>query len=71
MTDTESLAAYIAEISGGRAIAPRLRDTLLQLLLTPRARGRYPSLTEEEIRAVAERFISEPPTKPLRRRRIA
>ena len=73
MPDHETARAYIHAMIGHRTrISEAERDILLQLLNTPAVRGRLPSLTHEELCAIADSLVEQaqatPPRKWRRRR---
>ena len=73
MPDHEPARAYIHAMIGHRArISQAERDVLHKLLDTPAVRGRFPSLTREEFRAIADSLVEQaratPPRKWRRRK---
>jgi hypothetical protein len=65
-TEREALRAFVREILKHRFLDPKHRETLVALLLRPRARTRYPGLGDGDVRAVAEEFIAVPPPRVQR-----
>ena len=73
MPDHEQAREYIHAMIGHRTeISEAERDILHQLLDTPAVRARFPSLTHEELCAIADSLVEEaratPPRKWRRRK---
>jgi hypothetical protein len=73
MPDHEQAREYIHAMIGHRTrISEAERDVLHKLLDTPAVRARFPSLTHEELCAIAasllEQALARPPRKWRRRR---
>ena len=73
MPNHEPAREYIHAMIGHRTrICEAERDVLHQLLNTPAVRGRFPSLTHEELCAIADSLVEQalatPPRKWRRRR---
>lgn len=67
MTAHEEATDYIAAMCGRRRnLTPNERDILYQLLDTPTVRARFPTLSHEELKAIADDVAAQP--KPARRR---
>jgi hypothetical protein len=68
MPDHETAREYIHAMIGHRTrISEAERDILHQLLNTPAVRCRFPSLTREELRAIADSFVEHPLPTPRRK----
>ncbi len=60
MPDHETARAYIHAMIGHRTgISEAERDILHQLLNTPAVRARFPSLTREELCAIADSLVEQ------------
>jgi hypothetical protein len=71
MPDHEPARAYIHAMIGHRTrISDAERDLLQQLLNTPAVRARFPSLTHEELCAIADSLV-EPALATPRRKGVA
>jgi hypothetical protein len=68
-SDSAALREYIGEITHRRGVDGKMLPTLLQLLETPRARLRYPTLSAEEVIAIAGEFVRQKRTISRRSRR--
>ena len=73
MPDHEQAREYIQAMIGHRTrISEAERDVLQKLLDTPAVRARFPSLTHEELCAIADSLVEQalatPPRKWRRRR---
>jgi len=73
MPDHEQAREYIHAMIGHRTrISEAERDVLHKLLDTPAVRARFPSLTHEELCAIAASLLEQalaPPPRKWRRRR--
>ena len=68
MPDHEQAREYIHAMIGHRThISEAERDILHQLLNTPAVRARFPSLTHEELCAIADSLVEENRAVPPRR----
>lgn len=68
MPDHEPARAYIHAMIGHRTrISEAERDILHHLLNTPVIRARFPSLTYEELCAIADSLVGDAPTTPHRK----
>jgi hypothetical protein len=68
MPDHETARAYIHALIGHRTrISEAERDILHQLLNTPAVRARFPSLTREELCAIADSLIERALATPRRK----
>ena len=67
MPDHEPAREYVHAMIGHRTrISEAERDILLQLLNTPAVRGRFPSLTHEELCAIADSLVEQALATPRR-----
>jgi hypothetical protein len=67
MPDYEPAREYIHAMIGHRSrISEAERDTLHQLLNTPAVRARFPSLTPEELCAIAASLVGQALATPRR-----
>ena len=68
MADHEQARAYMHAKFGHRArISEAERDVLHQLLNTPAVRARFPSLTHEELCAIADSLVEQALATPRRK----
>ena len=68
MSDHEPAREYIHSMIGHRTrITEAERDVLHQLLNTPTVRARFPSLTHEELCAIADSLVEQARATPPRR----
>ena len=68
MTDHEPARAHMHAMIGHRTrISEAERDILHQLLNTPAIRARFPSLTREELCAVADSLVEQALPTPRRK----
>jgi hypothetical protein len=68
MSDHEPAREYIHAMIGHRAqISEAERDILHQLLNTPAVRARFPSLTREELCAIADSLVGQALATPRRK----
>lgn len=71
MSEIDRFREYVAALCGHRRIPTSMRDALCQLLQTPRIRGRFSSLTWEQMKAVADTIVTgetQPATRWRRRK---
>ena len=67
MPDHETAREYIHAMVGHRTrISEAERDILHQLLNTPAVRARFPSLTREELCAIADSLVEQAQATPRR-----
>ena len=68
MPDHEQAREYIHAMIGHRnRISRAERDVLHKLLNTPAVRGRFPSLTHEELCAIADSLVEQALATPRRK----
>ena len=70
MPDHEQAREYIHAMIGHRtSISEAERDILRKLLDTPAIRARFPSLTREDLYAIADSLVEQALATPRRKRR--
>jgi hypothetical protein len=68
MPDHEQAREYIHAMIGHRTrISQAERDVLHKLLDTPAVRGRFPSLTREDLCAIADSYVEQAQATPPRK----